>query len=304
VLVNPVRQTESKHPPCGKICSYEWDTKKEGKYYPLLYKDVNCSNTLFRMAYSPYVVVLPPLRFPPQEMLKNFTIDGQCPVSYVDGMYIDESPTNKKRSRFYYTEKEFSKYLLRDSMTNINTYKDKNVLKPALKKYEHLVRDKRVAVIGTLKPWAEAMLLNLGASRVTTVEYRELIINDYRVETITPYSLAERFINGLLVPFDTVFSFSSIEHSGLGRYGDPITPFGDLEATAQVWCMVKNGGYFILGVPVSEDGETCSVIWNAHRIYGSARLQHLTANWRVIEEFKALDADKHRIYMLQKMDTL
>jgi len=27
--------------------------------------------------------------------------------------------------------------------------------------------------------------------------------------------------------FDMVFSFSSIEHDGLGRYGDPLNPNGD-----------------------------------------------------------------------------
>ena len=33
--------------------------------------------------------------------------------------------------------------------------------------------------------------------------------------------------------FDSVVSFSSIEHSGLGRYGDPLDPDGDLK-TMQV----------------------------------------------------------------------
>jgi len=255
------------------------------------------------MAHSPYTVALPPPRCPPPEMLKNFTIDGQCPVSHVNYMYFDESPTGKKPSRMHITANVFRELLEQDNVTNINTYKDKNVLKPALRKYIHIIREKHIAVIGTIKPWAEAMLLNLGASRVTTVEYRELIIDDERVKATTPYRLAERFIKGEgVVPFDTVFTYSSIEHSGLGRYGDPLTPFGDLEATAQIWCMVKRGGYFILTVPVSQNRENCSIVWNAHRVYGSARLQHLTANWRVIEEFSTLDIWKQRIYILQKLD--
>ena len=108
-------------------------------------------------------------------------------------------------------------------------------------------------------------------------------------------------MSGQAVPFDTVFTYSSLEHSGLGRYGDPLSPFGDLEASAQVWCMVKPGGHFILAVPVSKDRHQCSVYWNAHRIYGSVRLQHLTANWRVLEEFKARDSWKHRIFVLEKV---
>ena len=87
------------------------------------------------------------------------------------------------------------------------------------------------------------MLVNFGASSVTTIEYANLSIEHQRVTTITPYRVAEHFISGQAVPFDTVFTYSSLEHSGLGRYGDPMSPFGDLEASAQVWCMVKPGGH-------------------------------------------------------------
>ena len=284
-------------PPCGKICSYEWDVQQSGKYYPLLYKVVNCSNIIYRMAYSPYRVTRPPPRRPPPNMLKNFTIDGQCPVSRY--WYFDESRGNN--SPFVMS---ISKYLVRDKFVNINPYKDKNALKPALVKYRHLIRGKQVAVIGTRKPWAEAILLNLGANSITTIEYKKLIIRHKRVKTTTPYRVAKQFIYGKPVLFDTVFTYSSLEHSGLGRYGDPLTPFGDLEATAQVWCMVKPGGHFILGVPVSSGRQNCSVWWNAGRVYGDVRLQHLTANWQVLEEFKTFDCiqfdSSHSIFVLKK----
>jgi len=190
-------------------------------------------------------------------------------------------------------------------VANINPYQDKNVLKSALVKYKHLVRGKRVAVVGTEKPWAEAMLLNLGANSITTIEYRELVIEDERVTTTTPYRMAEQFFSGEGDPFDTVFTYSSLEHSGLGRYGDPISPYGDLEATAQVWCMVKPGGHFILAIPVSKNRKKCLVFWNAYRQYGEVRLQHMTANWRVLDEFDARDHHPHvtqRIYVLQKVN--
>jgi len=57
----------------------------------------------------------------------------------------------------------------------------------------------------------------------------------------------------------------------------------------------------MLAVPVSNDRHQCSVYWNAHRIYGYVRLQHLTANWRVLETFEALDLGNHRIYVLEKV---
>lgn len=297
--VQYTKMTALSSPPCGKICSYDWDAREDGKYYPLLHKVVSCPNTFYRMAHSPYLVIRPPPRNPPPNMLNNFTMDGQCPVSHI--MYIDNSSGAKKPAPKVFKKNMFQKLLAQDNVTNVNHYKDKNVLKPALVKYKHLIQEKRVAVVGTERPWAEAILLNLGAKSITTIEYLELVIEHERVETVTPYHLAEQFINGQAVPFDTVFSYSSLEHSGLGRYSDPITPFGDLEASAQVWCMVKPGGHFILAVPVSNNRNNCSIVWNAHRIYGSVRLQHLTANWRVLEDFNAMDYRRHRIFVLQKI---
>ena len=54
-------------------------------------------------------------------------------------------------------------------------------------------------------------------------------------------------------PVDLIFSFSSLEHDGLGRYGDPINPFADLESIARAWCMLRDGGTFMLGLPVALD---------------------------------------------------
>ena len=274
---------------------------EKGKYYPLLHKAVNCLNTFHRMAHSPYPVVLPPPRRPPPNLTQEFTINGKCPITRF--WYFDESSGSKKKfARRRFDAESFRALLKRDNVTNINSYKDKNVLKPALMKYKHFIEGKRIAVIGTQKPWAEAIMVNLGASGVTTIEYNtNLAIEHQRVTIITPYRMAEHFMSGQAVPFDTVFTYSSLEHSGLGRYGDPLSPFGDLEASAQVWCMVKPGGHFILAVPVSEDRQQCSVSWNSHRTYGSVRLQHLTANWRVLEEFEARDSWKHRIYVLEKV---
>ena len=37
--------------------------------------------------------------------------------------------------------------------------------------------------------------------------------------------------------FDAVISYSSLEHSGLGRYGDALNPFGDIISVARAWCV-------------------------------------------------------------------
>ena len=66
-------------------------------------------------------------------------------------------------------------------------------------------------------------------------------------------------------PVDFVFSYSSLEHDGLGRYGDPINPFADLESVGRVWCMLKDGGMFLLGLPMAWD----TVVRNYHRSHSA-----------------------------------
>jgi hypothetical protein len=53
--------------------------------------------------------------------------------------------------------------------------------------------------------------------------------------------------------FDGVVTYSSLEHSGLGRYGDAINPWGDLITMAKAWCLTKSGGRMMVGVPTGPD---------------------------------------------------
>jgi len=78
---------------------------------------------------------------------------------------------------------------------HIMSYKDSfKRLKPTLVRYRELIAGGNVAVIGTETPWAEAILANLGARRITTLEYRPLDIEDNRVITMTPSRFATEFL--------------------------------------------------------------------------------------------------------------
>ena len=46
--------------------------------------------------------------------------------------------------------------------------------------------------------------------------------------------------------------FYSFDHDGLGRYGDPLNPNGDLVAMETVGSVLKEGGLFFLTVPIGE----------------------------------------------------
>jgi hypothetical protein len=79
--------------------------------------------------------------------------------------------------------------------------------------------------------------------------------------------------------FDAIVTFSSVEHSGLGRYGDALNPYGDKQTLARAWCLAKPGAPLLLGVMY---GATDGLEFNAHRIYGPMQLAHLTANWMLV----------------------
>ena len=71
-------------------------------------------------------------------------------------------------------------------------------------------------VIGSQSPWIETILLNKGAKHITTFDYVKIQSDHLQVDTITPDELADRYLNQNL-RFDVMVTFSSLEHSGLGR---------------------------------------------------------------------------------------
>ena len=78
--------------------------------------------------------------------------------------------------------------------------------------------------------------------------------------------------------YDIIVSFSSLEHTGLGRYGDPLDPDGDITAASHVHAAVKLGGLFVFGAPVGRD----ALVWNLHRVYGRLRLAKLLVGFRAL----------------------
>ncbi len=149
----------------------------------------------------------------------------------------------------------------------------------------HAVAGKRGIVFGSQTPWAEALLLAANASSVLTYEYMTITSQHDRVTALTPAQVAQRVLNGSWEPYDFGFSYSSFEHDGLGRYGDALNPFGDIESVTKVACLLRPGGLFFLGLPIGPD----ALVWNAHRIYGRVRLPLLLAGWDVVDVVGPVD---------------
>jgi SAM-dependent methyltransferase len=172
----------------------------------------------------------------------------------------------------------------------------------ALKKYT--VRHKDVVVFGSTEPHIEAMVLSFNADSVTTIEYGPRDYQHADMFTAIPSEFAAHCDETVSVEsistdpempcqFDVAISLSSFDHDGLGRYGDPLAPDGDLLAMNEVYKMVKPGGYLIMSVPIGED----LVIWNLMRRYGRKRLPKLLQGWEVVErlgwEEERLDMDNN-----------
>ena len=63
---------------------------------------------------------------------------------------------------------------------------------------------------------------------------------------------------------DSISCLHAIEHFGLGRYGDPIDPFGHLRGFKNMVRMLKTGGTMYISFPI---GLTNEVHFNAHRVF-------------------------------------
>ena len=141
----------------------------------------------------------------------------------------------------------------------------------------HVANGSSVLVVGSAEPWHEAVCLALGASRVTTVDYGSREYEHPQLDQVNA-SFWNQLDNANL-PYDVVVSASSLDHDGLGRYGDPIAPDGDLLTMRSLLRALAPGAKVILSVPVGPD----RVIWNLMRIYGNDRLARLIDGYDIVE---------------------
>ena len=220
-----------------------------------------------------------PPQIPPENLLNSYTMDSKIPLWI---LYADNSNGNKK----LWTDDLVKQFINKLTVENI---KAKNLVKKdspygpsvvvdLLESFEkYNIKNMNVAVVGSITPWIESILLNLN-NTVTTIEYGVDTEKEYlngRLKYKDYFNYFEKNQNS----FDCVVTFSSIEHSGLGRYGDPLDPNGDLKTMECIYNNLKKNGKLIWGAPVGKD----AVVWNVHRIYGKIRLPLLFKNFKELE---------------------
>ncbi|MFZ5570635.1 MAG: DUF268 domain-containing protein [Thermodesulfobacteriota bacterium] len=112
---------------------------------------------------------------------------------------------------------------------------------------------------------------------------------DYRPAelNLTGMNSKQADLNNL--PFDdnTIKSISCmhvVEHIGLGRYGDPLDPDGDLKAIAELKRVLARNGNLFFVVPVGRP----KIRFNAHRIYSNEQITSYFSDLE-IKQFSLID---------------
>jgi hypothetical protein len=89
----------------------------------------------------------------------------------------------------------------------------------------------------------------------------------------------------------------TIEHVGLGRYGDPIDPDGDIKAAVELARVVKKGGSLIFVTPVGKS----KIYFNAHRIYSYDQVLALFPSLE-LREFSLVPDDFKKSGLIKNAD--
>jgi len=250
------------------------------------------------------MVIRPPPRKPPEAMIREFEQYGDMPITkyvYYNDQYNDAAADSGANITSIIKKTEIETLLARIKADKPLGYSNTE-LKKTMYKYKQAIRKKSVTVVGTQYPWIESIAVSLKAKYILTLDYTRKKYEQLTKDIVLDWMHVNDFLEkGDLEQFDAAVSFSSIEHAGLGRYGDPLSPFGDLEALKQMHCMLKKDGLLFLGLPTSIDNSSY-IEFNAHRIYGTKRLNLLfdKKKWKLLEQQKC-KGDYYSIFVLRKI---
>jgi len=207
-----------------------------------------------------------------EDLKDKFSMGGKIKI----GDYYCNPRANN--ATLTYTMNQINKYKALISEKKGAYYKETDMwLYEALGK--HSIKDKDVIIVGSEQPWYETIACVYSGNGCSCLEYNKRICESDEIK----YYQYDAYDS--LPKFDACISVSSIEHSGLGRYGDNIDPMGDIKAMQDIKNILKKDGLFFLSVPIGED----RVMWNAHRVYGKIRLELLLNGWECIDTYGMSD---------------
>nr|XP_022341369.1 uncharacterized protein LOC111135518 isoform X2 [Crassostrea virginica]XP_022341370.1 uncharacterized protein LOC111135518 isoform X2 [Crassostrea virginica] len=265
---------------CGQLC----DTSRQGTpgpFFDHVTAPVDCK-AIYNNPFIDEGNSGPPPKKIPKEFWNEYSMGDRVPILE---WYFNQKYLNSKARTPIWTKESVDGQIRLASQGRMMGPYVYNACRTLVDGIKHApgIKNGRVLVVGSESPWVEAYVLNEGAKEVVTLEYGRIESKHPKIKTMIPSEFQKSFLNGSLGLFDAVVTFSSVEHSGLGRYGDRLNPWGDIITVARTWCVTKDKGSLVIGVPY-ENGKDY-VLYNAGRVYGKVRFPFLSTNWK--QHFKS-----------------
>ena len=262
---------------CGDLCNLQRPVRIPDPYFG--YFGETTANVDCRALFQTPLLDEPNASVPrhvPLEYRNDYEMQGRATI---ESWYIQDVYLGPAAKQTVWTEEQIETWkqqALQGNFDGFGNYQliDRQTLFDVLKNVVNIT-NQSVLVLGSETPWVEALCLASGAKTVTTLEYGAIVSHHPQVHVLTPSEFRHSYLSGTLSTFDAIVSYSSLEHSGLGRYGDSLNPWGDIMSLARAWCVTKKGGTLTLGLPSGHD----KVYFNAARIYGIQRWPYMTTNW-------------------------
>ena len=126
---------------------------------------------------------------------------------------------------------------------------------------------RKVLDFGAFESTLPLSLAALGLD-VTVVDQRRYPFGSERLRVLEHDILQP--LDSLDSDFDLVYSISTVEHVGLGDYGDPVHPEGDRIALANLWEKVRPGGQLVVSVPAGRP-----TVQRGYRVYDEPSLRRV-----------------------------
>jgi hypothetical protein len=236
--------------------------------------------SLFRVYNSslhpPRVAASAPPRDVPASMRSEYLAGGARLESY----YVDDS--NRSAGYHFRFKADAVMNMMRDAALAFQPHSPRFARLRETDRWLHAAiaefgcarndEEHRILVVGSMQPWHESMLVGLCPNaRTHSVDYNRLSFAHERMRTDTVVDWTRALLDessrqdALHAPYDSALAVFSIEHDGLGRYGDPIDADADLAAMRRLRCVLKPGGLLFLAVAVGRDDV---LAWNLRRVYG------------------------------------
>jgi len=127
--------------------------------------------------------------------------------------------------------------------------------------------------------------------------FREIEVFDIRPLDVSIKNIKFRRVDfmkpnsGLIDYTDSISCLHSLEHFGLGRYGDPLEVSGHLRGLESIYSVLKKGGKFYFSSPIGPQ----RIEFNAHRVFS---ISYLLLNFQgkyTIDSFSYID-DKKKLH--------